>query len=224
MMEITFLQAIAGTILPHRADPSAGGTLPQHACWSVRQSSGRGWYGYPPADFAFNWQGDHRLDVWIDGHHEEVAMGGAVQRPYDAEAWDLRAPKELYGELYPILSRSHLIPEMLQIWSGFLIDIPQGWAVEIRPVVNRPSTGYAVYAGLFTAPGPLFASLVLTQSNRSVVIPKDQPLFQLQPFPRESSPPTMTVRSFAEWTDAEWRNYHEHVVVPSRRRDESPAH
>jgi hypothetical protein len=106
---------------------------------------------------------------------------------------------------------------MLQIWSGFLIDVSDGWAVEIRPVVNRPSDGFALYAGLFTEPGPLFATLELTRAHRSVVILKEAPLFQLQAFPRERHP-AMTFRPFAEWDGADWRRYHETVVQPSRTR------
>lgn len=215
-MPIHFYQAIAGAPAPRPADD---GVLPGHACRHARQASRRGWLCHPPADFAFEWYGDD-LYVWVnDESLGPIALGEAVQHPDYTSVWDASAPDHLRGQLYPILSRSPVDANLVQIWTGYLIDFPSGWLAEVRPLVNRPwPEGYYLYDGFFPSTGALFATLSLRRQMARIYVERDAPLFQLQAVPSEVVEHPMDTTLFADWTYKEWTRYFHTVVLPSRAR------
>ena len=223
---ITFYQAIACTPAPHAADKSALGTLPVRGyrhCEPLRQATGFGLYCYPPCALAFEFDGT-ALQVWLrDEALGALDPGEAVQLPEAAAGWDARAPAALRGCLYPLLARSAVQPNMVQLWTGWLIRTSPEWGALIRPPANLPRpAGYDLYEGFIETDvwaGPLFVNLALTKTDTCIALRPEWPLCQVQPIPRAALT-QKSVRVFAhEWTEEVWARYQEHVVVPARDPD-----
>jgi hypothetical protein len=219
-MVITLYQAIADISGPHPADATALGTLPIRACHAVRAASGFGVYCYAPVDWEFQWDGAGRLDVWLNGEAlGPLDPGAGVQHPAFTAAWNAAAPAYLHDRLYPLLIRSEVQPNMLQMWTGWHLHTAPEWVALARPPANLPRPfGYVLYEGIVES-GPLFASLLLTHADTPVPVRASHPLFQLQPLPRAALDPTaarVTEVLAGDWTDTEWRHYHRNVVAPSR--------
>jgi hypothetical protein len=218
-------QAIPDTYAPTPADKSALGTLPTRGfrhCEPLRAASGFGWYCYPPADLAFQWDGAGELEWWIDG----AAVGSlppahARQYPDFAKTWNATAPVALEGQSYPMVIRGTHEYGMLQVWTGWCVRTPADWSSLIRPLVNvAPPVGFSVYEGIIETDswfGPLFANLILTKTDTRIELPKHRPFFQLQMIPRAAYAKHETdVIAFGDWTAREWDDYFETVVKPNR--------
>lgn len=217
-------QAISDTFTPTVADKSALGTLPTRGyryCEPLRQASGWGWYCYPPADLAFEWDGGSELAWWLNGAAcGALAPGHARQYPHFPDTWNATAPAALHDQSYPMLIRGTHEYAMLQIWTGWLVRTAPEWSSLIRPLVNvAPPVGFFVYEGIIETDtwfGPLFANIILTKTDTRIEVPKHRPLFQLQALPRTAyARRDAAIIKLGEWTAREWADYHATVVKPN---------
>lgn len=182
------------------ADKSALGTLPAAAlqyCEALRVASGFGWYIFPPKDISLMFDGSQVFyaddDDWSPLHEE--GLGESFE-----QGWRDNAPKP-YKDLAPPYLRTFFMPGVVQVWSGWFVATRANWGVNIRPIVNvHDSNAFRCYEGIVDTdefqPCPLFINIKLCQTNVEIRLPKDKPLFQVQPIQRESyslrSPKTKT--------------------------------
>jgi hypothetical protein len=186
---VTFHRIYPAATPPMRADKSALGTLPAAAyqyCEAIRAASAFGWYVFPPVDIRLKWDGADVLHE-VDG---EWRLLSSVHLDEEfLEDWDRYAPADLQGHAPPYLT-SLFVPGVIQIWSGLLVSTAKDWGVLIRPLANAPqSRAFACYEGIVETdrfkPCPLFINIRLLSTDREIVIPRTQPLFQVQPLHRE---------------------------------------
>jgi hypothetical protein len=185
---VTFIRLDPDALLPMPADRSALGGLPAAAhqyCEALRSASGFGSYVFPAADISLRWDGSEVLTL-VDG--EWQALTSLISTDF-AEHWNRHCPEDLVDRPIPYVS-SLFVPGVVQIWSGLLVSTAPGWSVHVRPLANVPhATSYASYEGIVEAdwfkPLPLFINIRLLATERSIIIPKNRPLFVVQPLRRE---------------------------------------
>jgi hypothetical protein len=228
---LTFFQGLAGAPPPQPADKSALGSLPVRGyryCEPLRAATGFGYYIYPPVKLTFSWNGGADLEVWMGPPWERdpeylgcLDPGEGVQEPEAAAAWDSVAPECLRGCLYPLVIRSTVQPNFLQLWTGWLIATDPEWGTLVRAPVNLPRpAGYDIYEGFVETDqwfGPVFANIVLTKTDTRITVPIGLPLCQVQAIPRAVvTQQSRTTVMLGGWTDEDYRRYDETVVRPSR--------
>ena len=153
-------------------------------CEPLRMASAYGWYIFPPEDIVLRFNG---TDVHYVQDGEWLPLS-QTRLPRAAEHWDAHAPADLQGLVPPFLT--HLpMKGFVQIWSGLLCSTREGWSTLIRPLVNlRSSHSYACFEGLVESdrfqPFPLFVNIQLLATDALIEIPRNAPLFQVQPLLR----------------------------------------
>ncbi len=185
---VKFHRIYPAAIPPMRADASALGTLPAASfqyCQPVRTASAYGWYVFPPADIRLTWDGTETL-YEVDGEWRVLTSAHLSDEFLDY--WDANAPEAWKGRAPPYLT-SIFSPGVVQIWSGLLVSTSRGWSVHIRPLANiTHSRTYACFEGIIESdefkPCPLFINLRLLTTDREIMIPRQRPLFQVQPLQR----------------------------------------
>jgi hypothetical protein len=189
MPTLTFHRMYPHALPPLRADKGAYGTLPAAVfqyCEAMRTASAHGWYVFPPFDVQLRWTGSDIL--WFNDGRWEMLIQARLPE-FDAY-WDEHAPEAMRGLAPPFLSATP-VRDIVQVWSGLLVESAEGWNTLVRPVVNVPlSHLYAAYEGVIEtdrfAPCPLFTNLQLTSTEVVIVLSQARPLFQVQPIRRES--------------------------------------
>lgn len=184
---VIFHKVYPAAISPMRADKSALGTLPTMAyrhCEPVRIASAFGWYIFPPEDIFLKWNGSDTFHLIGD----EWLPLMPSQLPGLEAYWDQHAPNNMKGMAPPYISPLP-VKGFVQIWSGLLCATLPGWSVLIRPPANmRGSHMYNCFEGLIEAdefqPFPLFINIQLLTTDALIRIPKEIPLFQVQPLMR----------------------------------------
>lgn len=222
MQTIQFFQAIPQAPAPTRADKSVLGTLPTRGfrhCEPLRAASGFGWYFYPPAELAFQWDGAGEV-LWWFNDEPQGRLREAMTFPGFTDTWNAAAPAELRGCAYPMLIPSDVQANLIQIWTGWLVRTPPEWSALIRPVANFAAPfGYLAHEGMIETDtwfGPLFTNIVVTNTDTPIVLQPFLPLVQLQPIPRAALRLEHETHGFDAWSDEEWARYHATVVVPNR--------
>ncbi len=228
----TFYRVIDQAPLPHRADRSAGGTLPVRAarhCEAVTTASGHGWWVYPPMSFSLLWDGQ---DIhWTYGERESWLPLEAAQFPHLRPRFDAAAPPGMQGAAPPFLT-ALAEPGVVQVWTGLFARSAPGWSLLVRPPANLPPPGgYVAYEGIVEADrwfGPLFTNLRLTRTGVPVSLRPDRPLLQVQPLPRAAhaeltQKSMVVVETMEDFAPRDWRDYMASVVGPSRDADRPPG-
>ena len=190
MSPITFVPAVHGLFAPMPGDKTALGSAPTAAfqyCEAMATASAFGWYVFPPRDIQLRWTG-FRVDVLDQGTWGPLEGLGLGE--VDQATWDAHAPEPLKGHL-PYYVQRLFVPGIVQIWSGFLVLSDPGWSILVRPLPNVfQNEGYGVYDGLVETdvfrPCPLFINIRMLKTDTVVTLPRDQPLFAVQPIRRES--------------------------------------
>jgi len=185
---VTFHRVFPAATPPLRADKSALGTLPTAAfqyCEPIRTASNYGWYIFPPMDMRLMWDG---VDVYylVDGQWSQLA---GIHLKEFLEYWDTHAPDDLKGRAPPFVTQL-FAPGIIQVWSGLLVSTAENWSVLVGPLSNFPqSKNFAAFEGIIEAdsfrPCPLFMNIRLLTTDREILIPKSEPLFQVRPIQRE---------------------------------------
>ena len=186
---IKFTKAYGEAHDPVPADASALGSIPTDAfryCEAMRQASAYGWYIFPPKDLHLTFDGREAL-YYEEGQWYPIKREG-LEETFQS-AWGEAAPEDLRDGAPPYLSTAHY-PGLLQIWSGLFASTSPGWSLNVRAPANLglPSA-YSCYEGIVESddfkPAPLFINVKLLATGREIFIPKDLPLFQVQPLRRE---------------------------------------
>ncbi|MBP0483037.1 hypothetical protein [Sagittula salina] len=174
--------------VPMPADKAALGYLPISAyqyCEAVRTASAWGWYIFPPED----------IQLSFDGYQTFVADDGGWRalshKAFDTEAlepWEAHCPPEMSGTA-PNFLTALSEPGVVQIWTGWFVNSAADWALSFRPLVNiAPRKDFSVFEAIVEtddfAPCPLFMNIQLRATDREILIPKEFPLFQVQPLPK----------------------------------------
>ena len=179
-----------------RADKSAMGSIPAAAhqyCEALRTASGFGWYLFPPTDISLRWDG---AEVFLLQHDDEAEAGDRRGQwkpltshvmPEMAAAWDASCPPELKGGTPPYVS-ALFVPGVVQIWTGLFASTAPGWQMLVRPLANvTASRSISLYEGVVDTswfkPCPVFINIRLLATHEVIHIPRNKPLFQLQPIP-----------------------------------------
>jgi hypothetical protein len=173
---------------PMRADKSALGVLPASAfqfCEAARAASAFGWYIFPPVNIALRWDGTETL--YHDGEQWEQCTVVTLDDEF-LDYWQQYAPADLKEYPPPYLTALP-VPGVVQIWSGLLVSTAPDWSVLIRPLANIPQPlAFQCFEGIVETdqfkPCPLFVNIRLVATERDILIPRDKPLFQLQPIHR----------------------------------------
>lgn len=173
-----------------KADKSAAGTMPAGAfqyCEAMRTASSYGWYVYPPKDLSLVFDGREAFFFEDDQWYPVKSVNFEEEfRRY----WQRSAPADL-AEFDPPFLSELFVPGILQIWSGYFIETAEDWSVLIRPPVNYDArSSFSYFEGIVETdqfkPCPLFINIRLLATDREIFIPKDRPLFQIQPLLRAS--------------------------------------
>ena len=174
----------------HKADKSAAGTMPAGAfqyCESMRVASSYGWYVYPPKDVSLYYDG---REVFF---HDDGQWFPIKSTPFEEgfqEEWNKVAPSHLHGHNPPF--RTELfVPGSVQIWSGYFMRTAPGWSMSVRSPVNYDvRSSISVYEGIIETstfnPCPIFVNFRIVKTDTEVFLPRDKPLFQIQPLPRQA--------------------------------------
>jgi hypothetical protein len=224
-----FCRLIERTRPPMRADRSSAGTLPTRAyryCEAVTAASGYGWWVFPPIGLRFIWDG---ADIFwtCDDLDNWGPLSPSAQLPGFSAAFDAAAPAALLGCAPPMLTA---LPEpgTLQIWTGLMVRTEPGWHILVRAPANLPLTGgFALYEGIVEADtwfGPLFTNLRFTRSHSPITLRPDFPLLQVQPIAAANYGDhilnaTEFVPGMDALTEADWRGYHQTIVIPNEDPD-----
>ena len=190
MSRFTFFKCYADAPAIVRADRSALGTMPAAAfqyCEAMRTASSFGWHVFPPKDIHLFYDGK---EIFYYEDNQWYPTKSTNFEPEFRQSWDEMAPEVLAEKDPPFLSEL-FVPGLLQIWSGYFLSTEEGWSTLIRPVVNFDvRSSFSAFEGLVETdhfkPMPLFINLRLAATGREIYIPKDKPLFQIQPVMKES--------------------------------------
>jgi hypothetical protein len=224
-----FYRLMEQTRPPIRADRSAAGTLPTRAyryCEAVTAAAGFGWWVFPPTGLRFIWDG---ADIFwtCDTMDDWEPLSPSAQLPGFSDAFDAAAPGMLKGCAPPMLTA---LPEpgTLQIWTGLMVRTLPGWHLLVRAPANLPLTGgFVLYEGIVETDtwfGPLFTNLRFTRTHSPITLRPDFPLLQLQPILAENYADavlnaTELVPGMDGMAEADWRGYHQTIVVPNEDPD-----
>lgn len=186
---IKFSQIMSSAALPMRADKSALGGMPAAAyqyCEALRTASGFGWYVFPPRDISLRWDG---AQTYVQIDEEWTPLTSLVDAEL-AEAWPTMAPGGARDLIPPYLSQL-FVPGIVQVWTGLVVQTAPNWSVLVRPVANvTPSRAFHCFEGVIETdwfrPAPLFINVRLLAVDQLIRIPRVQPLFQVQPIPRDA--------------------------------------
>jgi len=173
-----------------KAQKSAAGIMPAGAfqyCEAMRVASGYGWYIYPPKDVSLFFDGResyfHEDDQWFP-------IKSTQFEPEFQAHWNENAPEDL-AFLNPPFITELFVPGGIQIWSGYFVETAPGWSLHVRSPVNydiRSSISH--YEGIIETadfkPCPLFINFKIVKTDTEIFLPRDRPLFQMQPILRES--------------------------------------
>jgi hypothetical protein len=119
-------------------------------------------------------------------------------------------------------------PGTLQIWTGLMVRTLPGWHLLVRAPANLPLTGgFVLYEGIVETDtwfGPLFTNLRFTRTHSPITLRPDFPLLQLQPILAENYADavlnaTELVPGMDGMAEADWRGYHQTIVVPNEDPD-----
>lgn len=182
---IKFHRLMPGAVLPMRADKSALGGIPAAAyqfCEALRSASAFGWYLFPPRNIELRWDG---AQVFVRVGEEWRVLSSMVDAE-TAAVWKEIAPPGL--AVPPFLSPL-FVPGIVQVWTGLVVQTAPGWGALVRPLANVPAAkSFQCFEGIIEtdwfSPVPVFINLRLTATDHVIVLPKVQPLFQIQPIPR----------------------------------------
>lgn len=196
---VTFHKVSPGAISPMHGDKSALGSMPAAAhqfCEALRAASSFGWYIFPSHDIRLRWDGAQTFFDSEDGWSPLTS----VLDPELSSYWDTHCPEDMKGGAPPYLS-ALFVPGVVQIWSGLLVSTAPNWSVLARPLANlAQSRAFACYEGIIETdwfkPTPLFINIRLSATDTVIEIPRNKPLFQLQPVHRLSY--TTAMSSFVE--------------------------
>jgi hypothetical protein len=187
---IRFFSVAPDLLKPMAGDKGGLGHIPLGAfqyCEAMRTACAYGWYVFPLMD----------VHVMFDGYTAQVADEGRWRQlqseplpPEIAERWNSICPPE-FRDRAPSALTSLFEPSVIQIWSGLFVQTAPGWALNIRPLPNiHASAAWFAYEAIVEtdtfAPLPLFVNLRLVKTDTEILIPRDVPLFQVQPIPREA--------------------------------------
>lgn len=186
---VTFYKVSPGAISPMHADRSALGSMPAAAhqfCEALRAASSFGWYIFPSHDIRLRWDG---AQTFFDNGQEWWPLTSVLD-PELSSYWDEHCPADMKGGAPPYLS-ALFVPGVVQIWSGLLVSTAPDWSVLVRPLANlTQSRAFACYEGIIETdwfkPTPLFINIKLSSTDTVIEIPRNKPLFQLQPVHRLS--------------------------------------
>jgi Family of unknown function (DUF6065) len=221
---VTFHRFVPQARLPQRADKSASGSLPTRAfryCEAVVTAAAFGYYVFPPTNFTMIWDGTEIRWTWegADGFHPlRVA-----QFPHFAGHFDEIAPEGIKGFSPPFLGALQE-PGLVQVWSGLVVRTAPGWSLLVRAPANLPrKPGYELFEGIVETDrwfGPLFAAMRLTRTDVPIEFRADEPIFQVQPLPREAyGDATLNryelVPDLAQLQPEDWDDYYDTVVRPN---------
>lgn len=182
---VRLVKVYAGAQPVRKAEKSAAGALPAGAfqyCEAMRQASSYGWYVYPPKDISLFFDGTetyvHDVDQWTPVKSQNF------EDEFRA-AWNGKVPEPLKGYDPPFLSEL-FVPGSVQLWSGYLAETKPDWGLLIRPTVNTGDRlSLVAYEGIVEAdrfrPFPLFINFRILKTDVEIYVPKDRPLFQIQP-------------------------------------------
>ena len=185
----TFYRVYPEALPVMRADRTALGTLPAAAlqhCEAICTASAFGWYVFPAHDLSIWFDG---TDIFIEIADEWVRLA-SLQLPGSEQWWNPYVGDELQNSPPPFVTALGM-PGYMQVWSGSLIESRPGWSTLVRPLANvTRNAQISCFEGLVEtdqfAPSPLFTNLRVCVTNRRIVLPADEPLFQVQVLPRET--------------------------------------
>jgi hypothetical protein len=186
---VTFHRVNPAAIPPMRGDKSGLGSLPTAAfqyCEAMRSASALGWYVFPITPISLRWDGSEVLHKNTAGRWEPLTNVFFDDEFNDY--WDTYAPDDFKGWRIPYLS-SLFVPGIVQVWSGLFVSTIEDWSIIVRPPVNTgPTSSYYCYEGLIETdqfkPCPLFVNIRLLATDHDILIPRERPLFQVQPIHR----------------------------------------
>lgn len=204
---VTFHKVYPDAISPMRSDKTALGTLPASGyqfCEAVRAASGFGWYVFPPMDIHLRWDG---AQIYFKEAGAWTVLSSIVYTDFH-NYWNEHAPEAHKDRSPPFLSEL-FIPGLVQIWTGLLVSTIKDWSVLVRPMANIvQSRQYNHYEGIVETdwfkPIPLFINIRLIDTSTEIIIPKNKPLFQVQPIHRMSY--TTASAQYTEYVGLEPRN------------------
>jgi Family of unknown function (DUF6065) len=181
---VKFRRIMPSAIEPMRADKSALGSIPAAAlqyCEALRSASSYGWYAFPPHDVQLRWDG---AEIFFLQNGKWEVLRNVVDAA-TIDLWQQKAPAEHTGKVPPFLSRL-FVPGLVQIWTGLVVQTSADWNILVRPLANViTSKSYLCYEGIIEsdwfAPVPLFINLRLLTTDQVITLPRNQPLFQVQP-------------------------------------------
>ena len=226
---ITFHSLVENVMQPVRATKCANGTLPTRGfryCEPVRVASGFGWYVHLPMDIWFVWDG-YEVEWSIDDGDVWYPLGDAIQYPGFSSAFSEAAPADVGAYAQPFVGRTN-DPDILQIWTGLILETPSDLSILVRGPVNAElNRGFDVIEGVIDTDwwfGPLFTNIRLGRKGKPIILRSDRPFVQVQPFSRplyrQFEGEKATVRQGLDAMEPEhWGKYRRTVVRRMETRE-----
>jgi hypothetical protein len=212
------------------ADRSALGSLPVDAyryCEALTRASSIGYYLFAPIDFHILFDGSDFL--WSSDHGESWTPVVSETLPGYDEVFDSFAPENARGFAPPFLSRLP-VPGFLQIWTGYFVRTPPGWASLVRAPANFPQNrSLDQFEGLIDSDewlSPVFTNVRVCAMDRPLYFDRLRPLVQVQPLPRAVGATSWdrklsTVGSLAELDASDWRDFSRTVVDRATQKNQA---
>ena len=173
-----------------RAEKTLNGTA--HAggvkfCKPFTSANSAGWWVFPAVDIDIKWDGENYehnlLEPYSNADHQLVKS--LLRENIDIEKFcpeNGGRSKFSYGSVEP---------NIVQMWTGCILETPPGWCLHMRSPINFPPQNYHVMEGIIESDWmqyDLWINLCIDVKNEWIKIRKDSwpPIAQLIPIRRES--------------------------------------
>lgn len=154
-------------------------------CGPYSAANSFGFWVYPPVDVEIFYDGSKFSSIEEDYSNDDYILLKSLVKPEDKvniEKWcspHYGRTKFTYGEADK---------NVVQIWTGLILQTPPGYCLQIRSPINFPKNDYHVMEGILETDWMQYDIWInlICDKNKKIIIKKDFPIAHLVPIKRES--------------------------------------
>jgi hypothetical protein len=147
-----------------------------------------GWWIFPPVDLDFSYNGtEFKYQLLEDFNDADVELVHSNVKPEDEVSPEMWCPKGGRTKF----SWGAVEPNVLQMWTGLILQTPPGWSLQIRSPINCNPQPFHVMEGILETDWmqyDIWLNIVVDRNNELIQFRKNgwPPIAQIVPVFREA--------------------------------------